>query len=75
MTKDQLQALIEPLSWEDLQVLRQLLDERSHLQPPTQSEPVTTEPEPNENPLKGSVLHYDDPFEPAVPIEDWEVLQ
>lgn len=26
------------------------------------------------NPLKGSVLRYDDPFEPAAPIEDWEVL-
>lgn len=26
------------------------------------------------NPLKGSVLRYDDPFEPAAPSDDWEVL-
>ena len=26
------------------------------------------------NPLRGSVLRYDNPFEPAVPIEDWECL-
>jgi hypothetical protein len=25
--------------------------------------------------LRGSVLRYDDPFSPAVPIEDWEVLR
>lgn len=29
----------------------------------------------NPYPLQGKVIHYDDPFEPAVPIEDWEVLQ
>ena len=27
------------------------------------------------NPLKGSVLKYDDPFGPAVSLEDWEVLK
>ena len=32
-------------------------------------------PIPYVNPLKGSVLRYDDPFEPACPIEDWEVLR
>ncbi len=31
--------------------------------------------EPKSNPLKGSVLRYDDPFEPATPIEDWDVLR
>ena len=30
--------------------------------------------EPKSNPLKGSVLRYDDPFEPATPNEDWDVL-
>lgn len=25
--------------------------------------------------LHGSVLRYDDPFSPAVPIEDWEALK
>jgi hypothetical protein len=27
------------------------------------------------NPLRAKVYRYDDPFEPAVPLEDWEVLQ
>lgn len=26
-------------------------------------------------PLRGTVIRYDDPFEPAVPVEDWEALQ
>ena len=26
-------------------------------------------------PLKGTVIHYDDPLEPATSSEDWEVLQ
>jgi hypothetical protein len=26
-------------------------------------------------PLQGTVDRYDDPFEPAVPLEEWEVLQ
>jgi hypothetical protein len=30
---------------------------------------------PNSYPLRGTVLHYEDPCEPAMPIEDWEVLQ
>ncbi|MDZ8030408.1 hypothetical protein [Nostoc sp. DedSLP04] len=25
--------------------------------------------------LRGTVIHYEDPFEPTVPIKDWEVLQ
>ena len=25
--------------------------------------------------LRGSVTAYDDPFSPAVPIEDWDVLR
>jgi hypothetical protein len=36
---------------------------------------VLDESEPNSYPLRGTVLHYEDPFEPAVPIEDWEALQ
>lgn len=28
-----------------------------------------------ENPLRGALLKYDDPFEPAGPPEDWEALQ
>lgn len=31
--------------------------------------------ESNLYPLRGTVYRYDDPFEPAVPLEDWEVLQ
>jgi hypothetical protein len=30
---------------------------------------------PNSSPLKGTVLRYDNPFEPATSPEDWEVLQ
>ncbi|MBF2049328.1 MAG: hypothetical protein EDM05_023995 [Leptolyngbya sp. IPPAS B-1204] len=30
---------------------------------------------PGDYPLQGTVLRYDDPFEPAVPAEDWEVLK
>jgi hypothetical protein len=26
-------------------------------------------------PLRGTVMGYDDPYEPAVSLEDWEVLQ
>jgi hypothetical protein len=36
---------------------------------------VIDEAEANSYPLRGTVLHYEDPFEPAVPIEDWDVLQ
>lgn len=27
------------------------------------------------NPIKGVLLKYEDPFEPAVPPEDWNVLK
>ena len=29
----------------------------------------------SEYPLQGTVLGYDDPFEPAVSAEDWQVLK
>ncbi|MDX2244558.1 MAG: hypothetical protein NW224_28110 [Leptolyngbyaceae cyanobacterium bins.302] len=29
----------------------------------------------SEFPLQGTVLFYDDPFEPAVPPEEWDVLK
>lgn len=32
-------------------------------------------PLPDVSPLKGTVLKYDDPFEPACPPEDWEALR
>lgn len=32
------------------------------------------EPVKNNYPLRGSLYKYDDPFEPVVPIEDWEAL-
>jgi len=31
--------------------------------------------DPLHDPLHGTVIRYDDPFEPAVPPKDWEVLQ
>ena len=36
---------------------------------------VIGESELNSYPLRGTVLHYEDPLEPAIPIEDWDVLQ
>lgn len=29
----------------------------------------------NPYPLRGKVIHYDDAFEPATSLEDWEFLQ
>ncbi|MBE9077510.1 hypothetical protein IQ241_09395 [Romeria aff. gracilis LEGE 07310] len=26
-----------------------------------------------EHPLQGTVLRYEDPFEPAMPVEEWEI--
>jgi hypothetical protein len=40
-----------------------------------QMERAEDQPEPNLYPLRGKVLFYEDPFEPAVPAEDWEVLR
>ena len=36
---------------------------------------VIDESESKSYPLRGTVLHYEDPFGPAVTIEDWDVLQ
>jgi hypothetical protein len=41
----------------------------------SQVEKAEDQPEPNLYPLRGTVLLYEDPFEPAVPVEDWEVLR
>ena len=46
--------------------------ERSSYQ---QSETSTLSPDSNQYPLRGTVIRYDDPFEPAVPVEDWEALK
>ncbi len=29
----------------------------------------------NRYPLRGTLYKYEEPFEPAVPVEDWEVLK
>lgn len=42
---------------------------------PNQMEKTEDQTEPNLYPLRGTVLFYEDPFEPAVPVEDWEVLR
>ncbi len=36
------------------------------------STPTSTTGDSSTNPLAGSVLRYDDPFEPAVPADEWE---
>jgi hypothetical protein len=43
---------------------------------PSQAEAEKAEdrPEPNLYPLRGTILFYEDPFEHAVPVEDWEVI-
>jgi hypothetical protein len=38
-------------------------------------EDQSTRPIQVSHPLQGTVLRYDDPFEPAVPAEEWEVLK
>ena len=38
-------------------------------------QPKSSRLSPEDDPLQGTVLRYDDPFEPAVPAEDWEVLK
>jgi hypothetical protein len=40
-----------------------------------EAEKVEEQPFPNLYPLRGTVLFYEDPFEPAVPVEDWEALR
>jgi hypothetical protein len=40
-----------------------------------EAEKTVDQPEPNLYPLRGKVLFYENPFEPAVPVEDWEVLK
>jgi hypothetical protein len=42
---------------------------------PNPLEKAEDRPEPNLYPLRGTVLFYEDPFEPAVPVEDWEALR
>ncbi len=39
-----------------------------------QAKPETDEPR-NPYPLRGTLYRYDEPFEPAVPIEDWEAMK
>ncbi len=34
-----------------------------------------TESEKKRYPLRGTSYKYEEPFEPAVPVEDWEVLK
>jgi len=36
---------------------------------------VATQPAIDPESLKGCTLHYDDPFGPATPLEDWEALR
>ena len=40
-----------------------------------ESAPSVDDATPERYPLRGSVLEYGDPFEPAVPEEDWEALR
>jgi hypothetical protein len=42
---------------------------------PSPVEKAEEQPERNLYPLRGTVLFYEDPFESAIPVEDWEVLR
>jgi hypothetical protein len=42
---------------------------------PSPAKKAVDQPERNLYPLRGKVLFYEDPFESAVPVEDWEVLK
>jgi hypothetical protein len=42
---------------------------------PSQVEKAKDQSKPNLYPLRGTVLFYEDPFEPAVAMEDWKVLR
>ena len=44
--------------------------DRPQLASESTSEPAALD----QHPLRGTVLRYDDPFEPAVPPTEWEVL-
>jgi hypothetical protein len=41
----------------------------------TEAEKAEDRPEANLYPLRGTVLFYENPFEPAVSVEDWKILQ
>ncbi|MBE9205019.1 hypothetical protein IQ244_00395 [Nostoc sp. LEGE 06077] len=56
--------LLENLPFQAFQDVEIIIIERSYQ--PSDSNPY---------PLRGKVIHYDDPFEPTAPIENWEVLQ
>jgi hypothetical protein len=47
----------------------------SERESPSQMEKIKDQSNPNLYPLRGTVLFYEDPFEPAVPMEGWEVLR
>ncbi|NER83776.1 MAG: hypothetical protein F6K42_30380 [Leptolyngbya sp. SIO1D8] len=42
-------------------------------QPPTPQAKLAAAP--SEHPLRGTVIRYDNPFEPAVADDEWEVLK
>jgi hypothetical protein len=42
--------------------------------PSQEEKAVVEQSEPNLYSLRGKVLYCEEPFEPAVPAEDWEVL-
>jgi hypothetical protein len=47
----------------------------SERESPNQMEKAEDQSKPNLYPLRSTVLFYEDPFKPAVPVEDWEVLR
>lgn len=66
---ESLVQIIRSLSQEEMRLLYQELNIAT--QHPIETSPTHANP----YPLQGQPYRYDDPFEPAVSIEDWEALK
>ena len=72
----ELETVSDPLITEVLDFLCFLKAKYPQGQPVLATAPASTTPEPNAVLASGQQPYrYDDPFAPAIPLEDWDVLQ
>ena len=72
----ELETVSAPLITEVLDFLCFLKAKYPQGQPVLATAPASTTPEPNAALASGQQPYrYDDPFAPAIPLEDWDVLQ
>ena len=72
----ELETVSDPLITEVLDFLCFLKAKYPQGQPVLATAPASTTPEPNAALASGQQPYrYDDPFAPAIPLEDWDVLQ